>query len=271
MNAEQAPAIFEDMNSRRVTLLGHEHVIHSFPAALSRYDVLAVHGFGTSGRCFRYPAPFLRAAGVSITAPDQLGFGESEKPESGYSLRLYAQLLVEAADEAHLESPFLMGHSAGGKVAAVAAALFPDRFRGLILVNSGGFSILAPVLLLADGPLFSVADSRFFRKRILRFFGIAETLETPEQWEAFRRFQGENWALDVDRSGLRQAIRSISMPTQVIWGLSDRMIPRGTIGRILRDIPHARVSEMSKAGHAPFYDDPETFSRFLVEFLEAQG
>ena len=52
-------------------------------------------------------------------------------------------------------------------------------------------------------------DRPFFRKRILRPFKIAETIETPEQWEAFRRFHGCNAALDIDRSELRQQVRSI--------------------------------------------------------------
>jgi pimeloyl-ACP methyl ester carboxylesterase len=255
------------MNSRRVSLLGLDHMVHFFEAEPASHTVLAIHGFGTSGRSFRHTAPFLNAQGVRIVAPDQLNFGDSEKPQAGYSLRLYAQLAVETCLACSLERPWLMGHSAGGKVAAATVGLYPDHFSGLILVNSGGFSVLAPVLLLADTPLFHLADTRFFRRHILRRFSIAETIEAPEQWEAFRRFQGDNAALDIDRSGLRTKVQSIRLPTAVIWGLKDRMIPAGTPRRIQRDIPHAKVIEMPDSGHSPMYNEPERFAGHVADFM----
>ena len=259
------------MNSRKVTLLGYQHTVHSFVALRERRSILAIHGFGTSGRSFRHAAPTLTDAGITVVAADQLNFGESEKPEAGYSLHLYAQLAVETCEAMGLERPFLLGHSAGGKIAAVTAALFPDLFSGLILVNTGGFSVLAPVLLLADTVLFRLADSPFFRKRILNRFQIADSVETPDQWESFRRFQGENVALDIDRCDLRPSVRSISMPTQIIWGMKDRMIPSGTIKRIVRDIPHATVAEMPDSGHAPLHDNPEAFAKLVTDFVNLHG
>lgn len=250
-----------------VELLGYRHAIHTFDAEEAVTSVLAIHGFGASGRSYRHVAPMYADAGVSIVAPDQLNFGESEKPEDGYSLRMYAQLAVEVLDHVGLERPFLMGHSAGGKVAAVTAALFPERFQGLILVNSGGFSRLAPVLLLADTPLFHIADTRFFRRWILGRFSIGETVEAEEQWEAFRRFHGENAALDIDRSDLRQAVRAISMPTQVVWGMQDRMIPSSTVDRIRSDIPNAEVVRLTDAGHTPMRDSPQAFADSTLEFI----
>lgn len=259
------------MNSLEVDLLGYRHNIHIFEASEERAVVLAIHGFGTSGSSFRHVAPSLNAAGITVIAPDQLGFGDSAKPEAGYSLHLYAQLLIETVDTIGIRKPVLLGHSAGGKVSAAAVALFPGSFSGLVLVNSGGFSTLAPILLLADTFLFRIADTAFFRKRILRRFQISETVETPEQWEAFRRFHGENAALDIDRSGLRPAVRAIDLPTTIIWGVQDRMIPPGTVERIQRDIPHASVVEMQDSGHSPMRDEPEKFAQYVSDFALNNG
>lgn len=255
------------MNSFEVDLLGYRHTIHVFEAPDERASVVAIHGFGTSGQSFRHAAPMLNAAGITVIAPDQLGFGDSEKPEAGYSLHLYAQLVIETVESTGIRNPVLLGHSAGGKVAAAAAALFRDSFSGLVLVNTGGFSVLAPILVLADSFLFRIVDTPFFRKRILKRFQIAETVETPEQWEAFRRFHGENAALDIDRSGLRPAVRGIDIPTLVVWGVEDRMIPNGTIARIRRDIPHTSVVTMPDSGHAPMRDEPEKFAAHVADFV----
>ena len=261
----------ENMNSEAVTLLGFRHMVHTFPADEEKCTLLAIHGFGTTGRSFRHAAPMLNDAGISVVAPDQLNFGESEKPEDGYSLRLYAQLVLETADTVGVERPYLLGHSAGGKVAAATVALFPDRFAGLVLVNSGGFSRLAPILLLADTPLFRLADTAFFRKRILRGFNVSEAVDAPDRWEAFTRFQGQNAALDIDRTGLRPAVRAIKTPTLVVWGRGDKMIPFGTVDRIRRDIPHAEVTVMADSGHSPMHDEPAEFAEIVSRFCLNTG
>lgn len=232
-----------------------------------RAEVLALHGFANSGLAFREIAGLLGRDGIRLVAPDQLGFGRSDKPERIYSLDLYTRLTLGLADSLDLERPFLLGHSAGGKVAATTIALYPERFQGLILVNSGGFSVVAPLLRLADTPLFHIIDLPFFRNRILKAFQVSRAVERPEQWEAFRRIRGNNTALDVDAAGYRESIRKISVPTLVIWGLKDRMLPRGTAKRVLRDIPHADFEPLPDSGHTPMRDEPERFAELVSAFI----
>jgi len=255
-----------------VTLQGYRHRIHDFsPPAAARATVLALHGFGTTGHSFRYTVSQFVNRNVRLIAPDQLGFGGSDKPVGVYSLDLYTDLTRETADHFGLVRPFLLGHSAGGKVAAATVARFPDRFAGLILVNTGGFSVLAPVLLLADTALFRLADRPFFRKQILRPFQVAQTVETPEQWEAFRRIRGNNAALDIDKAGYRAAVRAIQIPTLLIWGRKDRLLPKSTPRRVLRDIPHAKLVSMPGSGHAPFRDEPGLFAETVLRFVDEQS
>lgn len=260
------------MDSQFITLLGFRHHVYTYPAVPpEQHCVLALHGFGTTGRSFRHASDLINAAGITIVAPDQLNFGKSDKPEDGYSLYQYAQLTVDAKHALGLERPVLMGHSAGGKVAAATVALFPNEFSGLILVNTGGFSIMAPLLLLADTRLLHLLDHPFLRRIILSRFGVAATLEAPEQWEAFLRLHGSNADLDIDRAGLRQAVQKISIPTRVIWGQLDKMIPKNTLARIHRDIPHAEIVAIDNAGHSPMKDQPEAFARHVIDFVRATG
>jgi len=254
-----------------IVLQGYRHRIHDFsPPIAPTSTVLALHGFGTTGHSFRHTVAQFVDRNVRLIAPDQLGFGGSEKPVGVYSLDLYTDLTLAAADHFALDKPFLLGHSAGGKVAAATVARFPDRFAGLILVNTGGFSVLAPVLLLADTALFRLADRPFFRKRILKPFKVARTVETPEQWEAFRRIRGNNAALDIDKAGYREAVRAIQIPTLLVWGLKDRLLPKSTPRRVLRDIPHARFVAMPESGHTPFRDQPKLFAENVLQFVEEQ-
>ena len=271
-NMEPAPEPMRAEISNTVVVEGYRHRIRRHvPETGLNGEILALHGFGTSGLSFRHAAPHLTRQGIHLIAPDQLGFGESEKPVGVYSLDLYVRLTVGLTEAAGLDRPYLLGHSAGGKIAAATVARHPDRFRGLILVNTGGFSLLAPVLLLADTPLFRVIDRPFFRRRILGQFDIAQTVDNPEQWEAFRRIRGNNRALDIDAAGYREAVRGIKLPVLLIWGLKDRMLPRGTPKRVLRDLPQTKFVPMPGSGHTPMRDDPERFSGHVIEFVSNQS
>ena len=257
--------------SGRLRLGGFDHVYHAWlPEGARTSALVALHGFGTTGyRTFRYAAPGLSRAGVSLYAPDLLGFGGSDQPAGGYSLRQYAALAVAFADALRLERPFLLGHSFGGKVAAATVALHPERFAGLVLVNPGGFSAWArwfpPV---AEAPLTRwLFRQGWFRRRVLPRTPLGPVFPDGASIEQFLRWRRSHRALDLDGAGLRAALRHADVPALLVWGDADPILPPSTVGRILRDLPHADVGRLAGAGHAPMKDQPERFAEAVAAFL----
>ena len=259
------------MNAGRLRLLGLQHAYHAWLPEVPRTSALvALHGFGVTGyRTFRRVAPQLEEAGLAVYAPDLLGFGGSEKPEKGYSLHQYAALTRSFAETLGLERPFLLGHSFGGKVAAAAVALYPERFGGLILVNPGGFSVLAPWLpLVADAPGVAwLFQQKWFVRRVLPRTPLGSVFPDQASIRQFLRWRGAHRALDLDHAGVRPALRRLRLPTLLLWGNDDPILPASTVRRLLRDLPHADIRRIPDAGHAPTKDQPEAFADAVSAFL----
>src|SRR3954463_12718953 len=101
---------------------------------------LLLHGFTGAKEDFTEWLDRLAGEGWHAVAPDNRGHGTSPKPddEAGYSFDLLADDVFELADSLWgARTPFvLLGHSMGGMVAQVAALRAPERFNGLILMDT---------------------------------------------------------------------------------------------------------------------------------------
>ena len=71
-------------------------------------------------------------------APDLLGFGDSERPKTNYSIDLEVECLAQYLDTLNLRQVYLIGHSLGGWVATSYALKYPDRVQGLVLLAPEG-------------------------------------------------------------------------------------------------------------------------------------
>lgn len=239
------------------------HVTCWTPPGATGPPVLALHGFGLTGhRAFRHAAPAFVARGLPLVAPDLLGFGASDRLDGAYSLRRYADALAGLADALALDRPVLLGHSFGGKLAAAAAALHPDRFRGLVLVNSGGFSRYTAVArLFADVPvLYRLLRPRWVRRRLIPRTPLGAVLTGTDAYDQLEDVRPDRSALDLRAAGLHPSLRALHLPTLVVWGTADPLLPRSTVDRIRRLLPAAQVVWLDGAGHAPMKDTPDALA-----------
>lgn len=232
--------------------------------------VVALHGFGTTGRrTFRYLSASLTKAGVPLYALDLLGFGGSDKPDDGYSLERYAALTTAFCAHLGLDAPVLLGHSMGGKIAVATAALHEDAFAGLGLINSAGFSRYArwlPYVAEADWTL-ALLEQPWVRRHVLPRTPLGPVLGEPEQHAAFLRLRDAHFDLDLDHAGLREPVRRLTLPTLVVWGLADPILPPSTLRRLRRDLPHAEIVTFADAGHAPMKEHPRAVGEAVARFV----
>ena len=98
--------------------------------------VVCLHGITAHHRAFNAAARYLGPS-RSLVGVDLRGRGDSDKPESGYSLETHAADVVRVLDHLGLENVVLAGHSMGGFVALATALAFPDRVRALVLLDGG--------------------------------------------------------------------------------------------------------------------------------------
>jgi pimeloyl-ACP methyl ester carboxylesterase len=127
------PRFFIDTRAGRVEIAFDRH-----PSSASE-KFLLLHGNPGSRETFAKVAPLLAQHG-EVVVLDLPGFGESSDPPPGakVSVESHAEAALAVADALEWKSPVLVGHSHGGGVALVAAALAPERISGAVLVASLG-------------------------------------------------------------------------------------------------------------------------------------
>jgi lipase len=98
--------------------------------------VVCLHGITAQHRAFNAVARYLETS-HDLVGVDLRGRGDSDKPESGYSLEAHAADVVRVLDHLGLQSAVLTGHSMGGFVALKTALMFPERVRAIVLLDGG--------------------------------------------------------------------------------------------------------------------------------------
>jgi lipase len=105
--------------------------------------VVCLHGITAQHRAFNAAARYLGPS-LGLVGVDLRGRGDSDKPESGYSLEAHAADVVRVLDHLGLQSAVLTGHSMGAFVALKTALLFPERVRALVLLDGGWPRVESP-------------------------------------------------------------------------------------------------------------------------------
>jgi pimeloyl-ACP methyl ester carboxylesterase len=227
----------------------------------------------------------------TVIAPDLLGHGRSGKPRGDYSLGAHASGVRDLLTVLGIPKATVVGHSLGGGIAMQFAYQFPERMERLVLVDSGGLGgEVSLVLRAATLPgaefvlplMFSPATRSAGRAvgRVLGRFGlhananvrgVTESLDSLGDSDARRAFVHTARSV-IDPQGQRVDARdrlylSEGIPTLLIWGAKDPIIPLGHGRRAHELMPHSRLEVFPGAGHFPFNDDPEHFVEVVSDFI----
>jgi pimeloyl-ACP methyl ester carboxylesterase len=251
--------------------------------------LLLLHGIGSSLQAWDTVLPFLTAQGAHVVALDLPGHGGSGRSHGDYSLGSLACTVRDLMDHLGLDRVILVGHSLGGGIAMQFAYQFPDRVSGLVLVASGGLGREASVFLRAASlPGAEVVISALAHPRTLSTIATygrvtdrvrrrqrddpdgdgLETLRDLRDPDTRAAFLATLRSV-VDVSGQRvSAVGKLStaaaLPTLLIWGDLDPIIPWEHGRRTVEQIPTARLVTFPGAGHEPHRFDPERFAQLLV-------
>ena len=277
-----------DLLERRTIEL-HGHPV-SYRLAGSGPLLVLIHGITSSSRTWERVLPAL-AEHHTVLAPDLLGHGESAKPRGDYSLGAYASGVRDLMVALGHTRATVVGHSLGGGVAMQLAYQFPERIERLALVSSGGLGREVSLILRAATlpgseyvlPLLCAPVLRDAVRTLGRAAGavglkpgtdLQGTLEgfaSLAAVDARRAFLHTARSI-IDLTGQRVSARdrlylAAGMPTLIVWGEKDPMIP-ATHGRDAHaEMPGSRLEIFPHAGHFPFNDDPLRFAALLREFV----
>jgi pimeloyl-ACP methyl ester carboxylesterase len=274
-------------NARTAVLNGHEF---SYLDSGHGPAVLFIHGLTGSSRNWAHLVDTLNTD-HRVLAPDLHGHGASAKPMGDYSLSAHAATLRDLLDRLGIDRATLVGHSLGGGIAMQFCYLFPERVERLVLVASGGFGrSVSPLLRSATLPgaewVLPVIASSWVRGRaeavggFLAKMGWHPSRDVTEAWRGFtsladadsrRAFLATTRSV-IDPGGQTVTVHAhlpmvVEIPTLVVWGTRDRMIPTWHATAAHQAIPGSRVELFEGAGHYPQLEQPERFAKLLGDFM----
>ncbi len=251
--------------------------------------VLLIHGMAGSSRTWRDVMPAL-AEHYTVVAPDLLGHGESAKPLGDYSLGAHASGVRDLLGALGIERVTVVGQSLGGGVAMQLSYQHPMFVERLVLIGSGGLGReVNPVLRLFTLPgvqyLMPLMFPSAIRERgdrlgrwlkakgwsnphVAEMWRAYASLSEPENRPAFVKTlravidPGGQAISAMDRLYLSEAL-----PTLIMWGDADPIIPVAHAYRAHEAMPGSRLEVFEGVGHFPHVECPEKVVEHLLEFL----
>jgi pimeloyl-ACP methyl ester carboxylesterase len=248
--------------------------------------ILFVHGLGGCWRNWLENLPHFGRTHRAI-ALDLPGFGHSPMPSWDIDMPAYGRLVHDFCEKLELDRlAAIVGNSMGGFVSTEAVIEEPSRFNRLVLVSAAGISfaeaegrrIEALVNTFeAAVPFLSGARELWLTRprarkaafgRVFRYPNLVRTELLAEQMEPGVRAPGFADAIRaIGGYDTRHRLPEIEIPTLVVWGLSDNIVPVEAAIGYHRLIEGSRLEIFERTGHVPQMERPARFNALLDEFL----
>lgn len=235
--------------------------------------VVMVHGFAGSLESWSRNQAVLAAAGFIVAALDLPGHGESSLDVGSGSLDDLADIVLGYMDAIGVHRAHLVGHSMGAATCLVIADREPARVRSLVLAGPAGLGqkinadvirgligasdreSLATLLGYLCGDPAHVDDAMLDR--------LVAYKRRPGIVEALTRIASSRYTGTPSGRQLREVAGAV--PTLMIWGVNDRMIPAPAPGELVR--PDLRIRVLAHAGHMVQVEAADEFNARVLEFL----
>lgn len=287
-----------------VEVAGTSLFVRSTPSPASDAEpALFIHGLGGASTNWTDLAGLLRGR-LAVEALDLPGFGRSgPSPQHDYRVESHADAVIAYLEQSDRGPVHLAGNSMGGAVSIAVAARRPDLVRTLTLISPAipdsnrlrahalrgdprmallvvpGIGDLAMRKVAGAGAEARVratialvfADrSRYPQQRLAEAIAEAKDRESLE-WAntAFlRSLRGLARSQFAANRSAWAALRSISVPTLVVWGDRDRLVSPALAPEVAAAIPDSRLLVLHDIGHTAMMEDPETTARAMLALVE---
>jgi pimeloyl-ACP methyl ester carboxylesterase len=237
--------------------------------------VVLVHGLGSRKEDW-LPVVAPLSQKYRVLVPDQIGFGHSDKPLMDYRIQTFVDFLDEFLRDLKVEKASLVGESLGGWISALYAAEISGGahvvpVEKLVLVDAAGLNQEKPV-----PPVLNPSTLAGMR-------GLMEAIFYDTSWvteDALRKIFADKLSLHdgytvrsilsnpaIASERLDTRLGEIHVPTLVVWGKQDNLLPIASGERYAAGIPGARLVSFDKCGHVPPIEKAEEFVSAVTAFL----
>ena len=243
-------------------------LIHGTSASLHTWDGW-VEVLKAQRRVIRFDLP-----AFGLTGPD---------PQNNYTIEHYAEVVIAVLDKLKVDNSVLAGNSLGGYIAWATAVFYPDRVSKLILVDASGYPYdpesVPLAFKLSQNPIASrllknVLPKSLVEKSIKNVYGNPDlvTEELVNRYYELSLREGNRSALKARfeqtlPGALIEKIHTINVPTLLIWGRKDRLIPLKFGKQFEQEIVNSELIVFDDLGHVPHEENPQATVSAVLKFL----
>ena len=222
-----------------------------------------------------------------VLALDQRGRGDSDWAKDGdYSTGAYVADLAALSDTLKINSFVLVGHSMGGRNSMSFAARYPEKVQKLVIVDVGpvidpvGGERLRQEILTVPEEFdsfeavveYMTKENRYASDRVLRRRLQYATKELPNgkigwRYDLAIREERRRGATPPSAEDVWSPLRNITSPTLIVRGLDTDLLSTEVAAQMLDTIPNCQLTEVERAGHMVFEDNPDGFLEAVRSFL----
>ena len=237
--------------------------------------VVLLHGLGGNSSNWAFNISALSAK-YRVIAPDQIGFGHSDKPLISYRVGTYVDFLDKFLEGLNVERATLVGNSMGGWTAALYAVKYPKRVERLVLVDAAGFAPPKEFdLSTLSGLNPSTREQARYLMGLVFFNPLFKTDAAVDATLAARISAGDGYTIQSlvesiyrNEDMLDGKLSAVKQPTLIIWGREDGLTPLAREGeKFKREMPSAQFVVFEQCGHVPQVEKAAEFNAAVLKFL----
>ena len=230
--------------------------------------IIFVHGVVTTSNIFpKYVAAYSpEFRGIAV---DLRGYGDSEKPATGFTIDHFSHDLIKLADALHIDKAVWVGVSMGGMILQRLALDHPERVRALVLVSTTDGA------MILDEDIPTIGAPRDYKDVSKNMIVESFPEDTPSRTYQPLLDRIRTWNATVIREALTSMshfnvhgqLSRITVPTLIMVGAKDGVATPTIAKGIQAQIPGSQLVEFN-TGHFMMAEDPEKFGAVLGEFLK---
>lgn len=256
---------------------------------LGRPIAILIHGWSSSWFAVSPLVNILKQR-YRCLAVDLPGFGQSPASRERLTIPLYTELIIGLIEQVSPSKPVvLVGHSMGGMISLTLALRRPELIERMVLVCPTVSGHLAPLINMMLFP-FVVMERFSFTRAIVTIFepliGITDRLlrtplfadRTEISQADYERIKADSRRRDqgsvraeafraMRENDLRGQLGKIHVPSLIVWGMEDNVVPLRDASVVAREMPEADLRIIPNAGHWPQFETPQITERHVRAFM----
>ena len=247
-----------------------------------RKAILFIHGWPANHKMFEYQYDQYIKMGYRCIGVDTRGFGNSDKPLTGYDYNRLADDIYGVVQSLRLNDTTLVGHSTGGAI----AIRYMSRHNGYGVSKLALCASAAPSLIARPNFPYGVKpediEKNFIqaayedRPQMLHDFGdifFYKKVSRPfSDWFFGLGLQAASWStIAISESWISEELFSdlpkVRVPTVIMHGIHDQVVPYQLGVAQNQGIRNSRLITFENSGHGLFYDELDKFNNELAQFV----